>query len=414
MFKSDRWIHAPAGICYLLIALALLLIVGPAVDAGPAIRPSRVDEKRIPKVVRLHGSPYDRGFLHGRELRHEIARMVDLWKKDLRDQSQADPDKLLDKFLAETNFMPAMRKWTPELLEEIRGISMGSGQPYSTMLAYQLVDELWVYIDKGGAHQCSSLGVIRSGTHAAIVAQNVDLPKFLDGSQVVLHIAEDSGHPEQFVFTSAGLIAANGMNNRSIAITCNTLMQLSAAPDGLPVACFVRGVLARTNRADVLDFVKTVKHASGQNYIIGIGDRVYDFEASAGKVAEFRPVPDGSVVYHTNHPLANNDLKPWHQNWMLSLNPGTKSNSEFRFSALATRLRMPAEAIDEQVIKETLQSRDSKDHPLCKSLGDNGEVFSFGATIMTLSEKPYFQVTMGPPDTNGFLRLDFSGARGDH
>ena len=411
MFQIDRWIHAPGMIRDALVASALtLVVVGPAIDAGPTIRP---DGERVPKVVRLCGSPYERGRQHGKELRQEIARKVDLWKKDLQEQSKGDPDRLLQKFLGETNFLPAIRKWTPELLDEIRGIAAGSGQPYPTMLAYQLVDELWVYIDKGDAQHCSSLGVIRSGSHPAFVAQNMDLPKFLDGSQVVLHIAEDSGHPEQLVFTSAGLIAANGMNNRSIAITCNTLIQLSAAPDGLPVACVVRGVLARTSGSEVLDFVKAVKHASGQNYIIGIGDRVYDLEASAGKVAEFRPVPDGSIVYHTNHPLANSDLKPWHQAWMQSLNPGMKSNSEVRLSALATRLRMPASAIGEQVIKETLQSRDSKDHPICRTVGDSGGVFSFGATIMTLSDKPYLQVTMGPPDTNKFLRVEFSSARGN-
>ena len=226
--------------------------------------------------------------------------------------TKKDPDVLLKSFLAETNFEPAIKKWTPELLDEIRGIAEGSGQPYPTMLAYQLVDELWVYLDKSNAHHCSSLGVIRSGSHPAIVAQNMDLENFRDGSQVVLHIAEDPTHPEQFIFTSAGFIATNGMNNRSIGITCNTLMELSASPDGLPVACVVRGVLARTSGAEVLDFIKTVKHASGQNYIIGIGDRVYDFEASANKVVEFRPVADGSVVYHTNHPLANDDWKPWH------------------------------------------------------------------------------------------------------
>ena len=33
-------------------------------------------------------------------------------------------------------------------------------------------------------------------------------------------------------------------------------------------------------------------------------------------------------------------------------------------------------------------------------------------TIMTLSDKPFFQVTMGPPDSNKFLRLEFSQIAG--
>jgi isopenicillin-N N-acyltransferase like protein len=405
----------PAMVCTLSIAFALTFLCGPAINADPAVVARRPAGVRIPKVVRLSGTPYERGLHQGKELRQEISRMVGLWKKDLQNQTNSDPDILLQKFLAKTNFEPAIRKWTPELLDEIRGIAEGSGQTYPTMLAYQLMDELWVFFDKGDAQHCSSLGVIRSGSHPAYIAQNMDLPKFLDGSQVILHIAGESGHPEQFVFTSAGLIAANGMNSRSIAIACNTLMQLNASPEGLPVACIVRGVLAKTSAEEVLTFIKTIKHASGQNYIIGLGDNVYDFEASAGKVAEFRPVPDGSVVYHTNHPLTNDDSKPWHINLINLINPGakTKSNSEVRLNSLAEHLRIPAADINEPVIKRTLESRDSKDHPICRTLADRGEVFSFGAVVMTLSGKPYFQATMGPPDTNRYLRLEFSDIPGD-
>lgn len=140
-----------------------------------------------------------------------------------------------------------------------------------------------------------------------------------------------------------------------------------------------------------------------------MGDRVYDFEPSANKVVEFRPVADGSVVYHTNHPLANDDWKPWHavMKQAMKAEEMNHGNSGVRLSSLAARLRRPASAIDEQVIKETLQSKDSTEYPICRPLAQSG-AFSFGATIMTLSDQPFFQVTMGPPDTNRFLRLDFS------
>jgi hypothetical protein len=406
--------HSANPVLRALVVVALALLSVKAMDSGTSIAARPPDGERLPRVLELSGSPYERGRQHGRELRPEIARMVGLWKKDLQKQSKMDPDAFLEKFFAETDFLPAIKRWTPELLDEIKGIAEGSGQPYQTMLAYQMVDEIWVYFDKANSHHCSSLGVIRSASHPAYIAQNMDLESYRDGSQVVLHIAAGPTTPEQFVFTAAGLIATNGMNNRSIAITTNTLLQLSASPDGLPVACVVRGVLARAQGEDVLSFIKTVKHATGQNYIVGVGDRVYDFEASAHKVVEFRPAPDGSVVYHTNHPLANDDLKPWHQKRMQAMTREEKNqdNSEVRLSSLETRLRKPASAIDEQVVKETLQSKDSIADPICRSLAAGGGWFSFGATIMTLSDKPFFQVTMGPPDTNRFLRLDFSRIAG--
>jgi predicted choloylglycine hydrolase len=363
------------------------------------------------KVLDLTGSPYERGLQHGRRLRTEIGKVVGLWKEDLGKQGKGDPDRLIKRFLAETNFVPAIQKWTPDLLEEVRGIADGAGLPFETMFAFQLVDEMWVYLDQPTSGHCSSMGAAKSGAHPAYVAQNMDLEAFRDGFQVVLHIAASRSLPEQFVFTCAGLIAANGVNNRSITIACNTLLQLSASRDGLPVAFVVRGVLAQTSPEKAVKFMKGVKHASGQNYILGAGDHVFDFEASASKVVEFRPVLDGSIVYHTNHPLANDDLKPWHlaMKQVASLLPegNPQGDSETRLASVEKRIREPASGIDVEVIKETLRSRDSDVHPVCRSRREGDPFFTFGATIMTLSATPSMEVTMGPPDANKFVPLKF-------
>jgi hypothetical protein len=206
-----------------------------------------------------------------------------------------------------------------------------------------------------------------------------------------------------------GLIGASGVNSRSIAIACNTLMQLNASIDGLAVAFIVRGMLAQNSGEDAVKFITSVKHASGQNYIVGTGDRVYDFEASAGKVVEFKPASDGGVVYHTNHPLANDDLKPWHRRAIEALPPELRraGNSEVRLASIRKRMERPAAAIDDRVIADALRSRDSESHPICRSLRPGAGAFTFGAVIMTLSGTPSLQVSMGPPDVNRFVRLEF-------
>src|SRR5437899_1901651 len=155
----------------------------------------------------------------------------------------------------------------------------------------------------------------------------MDLESFRDGFQTMLHIKAEGRRPEQFVFTFAGFIAANGMNSRS---------QLRHCRDGLPVACVIRGTLERTTLNDAIKFLKQVKHASGQNYILGGGDRVGDFECSAGKVVRFTPTSDGSVVYHTNHPLANDDYDAEYADYLRKIDPakGVKGNSEIRFKTI--------------------------------------------------------------------------------
>jgi isopenicillin-N N-acyltransferase-like protein len=364
-------------------------------------------QNRELKVVELSGSPYERGRQHGKQLRLQIAKALELWKEDLRNESKMDPDSVIKRFLAETDFTPAIKKWTPDLLDEVKGIAEGSGQSFETIFASQLGDEMYVFLDKRAATHCSAMGVAKSGGHPAYVAQNMDIEAFWDGFQVVLHIAGNESIPEQFVFTTPGLIGLNGINNRSIAIVCNALMQLRASSDGLPQAFIIRGVLAQTNGNEALKFLRNIKHASGQNYIIGIRDHVYDFEASASKVVEFRTVPDGSVVYHTNHRLVNDDLKPF-----LSAAAGNIVNSETRFASVQRHLAKPASAIDEEVIKETLRSKDSESYPVCRTLKPGAHFFTFGATIMTLSEAPSLEATMGPPDVNPFVGFEFSTVPG--
>jgi hypothetical protein len=388
----------------LLVILAVLLVggllpLGPA----PAAPGSGVEAKRELKVLRLSGSAYERGLQHGRELQPQIARSIALWRDDLHSEYKLDPDTLIGQFLAGTDFKPAIQRWTPDLLDEIRGIADGSGQTFDVIYAYNLPDEIWTFMDRREANRCSAIGVAGATSHPAYVAQNMDLETFRDGFQVVLHITETPAMPEQLIFTSAGMIAPNGMNNRSVALAANTVMELNASSDGLPAAFVVRGVLRQVDGAAALTFVKSVKHASGGNYIIGVGDQVHDFEVSSRKVIEFRPAADGSIVYHTNHRLVNDDVKP-------ALSPAWEqglANSRTRYAALQARLWGRASDIDKRAIENTLRSKDSEQYPVCRPKKPGAFAFTFGATIMTLSDKPSLEVSMGPPDVNPFVHLEF-------
>ena len=150
-------------------------------------------------------------------------------------------------FLKSTDFTPAIERWAPELLGEVRGIAEGADLPFETIFAFQLADEVWVngreVAQRVPVERCSAVGIARSGTCPAIVARNVDVEGFRNGFQTVLHIAAEGGHPEQFVFTFAGYWGANGMNNRSIGICANALPQLRHGREGLPVAFIIRTTL---------------------------------------------------------------------------------------------------------------------------------------------------------------------------
>jgi L-aminopeptidase/D-esterase-like protein len=355
---------------------------------------------RALREITVSGNGYERGLQHGKQLSKEIAEIIAKWKVNTAAALDRDADLVLAEFFEYADFAGAIQKWTPDLYDEVRGIADGSGQDFREVLVLNLLDEFWVFIDNLENHHCSALGVPAIGTRPSYVAQNMDLERYTDGYQVLMRVPGDDQHPEQLILTHPGLIALNGMNAAGVGVCVNTLMQLKASSSGLPVAFVVRELIRKTDEEDILGFIRRVDHASGQNYIIGIRDEVYDFEASANKVVRFNPENPNGTVYHTNHPLVNDDVKPWYAAYDPALSDERQpepGNSHFRLEAVERRMAA-GEAIDDKTIEDTLRSRDHQQHPVCRTNQEGSNAFTFASVIMTLSGSPNLQIVAGPPD----------------
>ncbi len=361
--------------------------------------------KREIREVRLSGSGYALGLQHGKLLKKEIGELVVKMKKNTADNLHKEADQVIKDFIEYAQFTDDIKKYTPELYEEVKGIADGSEQAFNDIMVFNLLDEFWVYIDAISNHHCSGLGVPSVNGSKSYIAQNMDIESYTEGYQILIRLARTDKHPEQFILTHPGAIGFNGMNEAGIGACMNTLMQLKAAPKGLPVAFIVRRILNTTDKNDLLNFIQTVPHASGQNYIIGIKGEVYDFEASANKVVRFDPKNANGTVYHTNHPIVNDDVKEWAKRFdpTLATKP-TNSNSYIRLAAVQNRV-MASPTVNDVLIKETLRSKDDKENPVCRAPKNGG--FTFASVIMTLTGTPYLQVTAGPPDASEYKRFDF-------
>lgn len=372
-------------------------------------------KKEMPVLI-LDGPPRKRGRIYGESMRPKIKEIIALWKDSLHQSRQMHPEAYLSRFVEETNFKPAIQKWTPDLLEETMGLSEGSGIDFDTIYAFQLMDEEWwngsqlLWERKLKDKNCSGLGVLKQNAHPAMQAQNMDLPRITDGFQTILHIKHPNSSLESFVFTFAGFIVANGMNNRPIGICVNILPHLNYSTDGLPVAYVIRGLLERSTHEEAVDFIQNIKHASGQNYIIGGKKKVFDFECSAHSTSRFVPYEGANRVYHTNHPLVNEDQQMYKE-MLRKLPPSEKneriSNSEARFQALERRLMDPDKTITLDTIKEILSSHDHPKYPVCRHKKPEGGGMTFGCVIMILSSSPEYHVAPGPPCMTEFQSFRF-------
>jgi len=367
------------------------------------------EEIRNLREVTLSGSGYELGFQHGKLLKNEIAELVQKWKASTRAQLGRDPDEVLKEFMVYEKFTETIKKWTPELYEEVRGIAVGSGQDFNSIYVFNLMDEFWVYLNNPEKHHCSNVGVPSVDGRTSYVAQNMDIEEFTDGYQTLIRLEQTGHRPEQLMIIHPGLIILNGMNAEGVGVVVNTIMQLNASSSGLPVAFVIRKLLSLTDKTEIIDFITSVNHASGQNYIIGIRGEVFNFEASASKVVEYNPENENGTVYHTNHPIVNNDVKPWFSEFDPTLKADLlplQSNSYIRLASLTRRIARN-DSITDETIKMTLSSKDDSENPVCRPNLNNGSGFTFASVIMTLTGKPNLQVTAGPPSESDYKTYNF-------
>jgi isopenicillin-N N-acyltransferase like protein len=417
IFKMKNKIYVQSFALCMMLITSLLACNAPAADTATTTTKAAVvqpitNKKDVP-VIELSGNGYQRGLQHGKVLKTEIAEVFKKWKNTIQNDTKQNADTVIANFLKATNFEPAIRKWTPEIFDEIKGISESSGQSFQDVFTFQLLDEFWVYFNRLKnieKHHCSDIGVAASDTHPAYVSQNMDLDSYMNGYQILLHIASTPNEPEQYILSCAGLVALNGVNSKGIALCMNTLMDLNASSDGLPVACIVRGVLAQKEGDSALKFLKTVPHASGQNYTLGIIDKVYDFEGSANKVVRFLPDPTNeALVYHTNHALANDDIKPWFEEKHKKILSGElkDNNTVVRFASLKNRLNKSPNTLSDDIIKETLRAKDDPKNPVCRAFEEGKSGFTFSSVIFTLGKNPSVQITNGSPDQSEYVLHTF-------
>lgn len=354
------------------------------------------------RIVRLEGTPYERGLQHGKVLKRDIHALVELWKTDIRQKYKEDADVFIKKFLEHTDYPAAIKKWTPELLEEVRGISDGADVDYDTMFAFQLVDEMWVLGGEilGGDH-CTTIGANKTKSGPAVVSQTLDIPTFYHGFQTLLHIRDRSCDLETFLFTFPGFIAANGLNDRSVAVVVNAVQQLEHSRDGLPVAFVIRGILQKKSFEEAVSFIRTLRFGAPQNFMIGGPERAGSYECSASHVEEFIPFRGADFTYHTNHPLKNLHFTPGVLDAFRSRNirPEDYAFKCRRFEFLQKVLDDNSVEIDVEKLKSIYRDRES--------VINNRS--TFGVTIIVLGKDPVLHISPGRPDETPYQIFSFDG-----
>jgi isopenicillin-N N-acyltransferase like protein len=359
-----------------------------------------MEQKTTIPIIEISGAPRQRGRIHGETLRDRIYEAVESWKYYLRQTSPLSAEQTIESLVEKTGFRTAVRQWAPGLLEEVEGIAEASRMPFNDIFALQLMDEGGWFgkrLSQSQANRCTSLGCGRRGDQPAILAQNLDWINIFTRLDVIFRIQYDNDL-EVLAPSVPGVIATCGLNNHAIGICTNSLWNsLKSSVDGLPVNFIVRRVLEMTKLDEVVQFLKGVPHASGENYMIIDRQTVLNFECSASQVTQFTPYEGADVVYHTNHPLVNQDLI------FPAQAAGTSSHERLKY--LEFRLQSPGKRFSLETAKAILRSHNG---PICAHqsyAGISGETDI--SVIYVMNDPPELLITQGPPCLAEYEQLTF-------
>lgn len=371
-----------------------------------------------PHFVHCRGDARTRGRVHGETLRTVIADTVARWKDDLEKFLGLPFAAYQERLLRETRFREAVARWTPELLDEIAGIGEGAGLDADLAFSWQLMDEHWWYKTRLKderteiAEHCSSFAAAAGPHGPALVGQTLDIPVLKDGAQTVLLQEDPARGWAALVPTQAGMVASNGVNRAGLGVCVNSLSQLAYSATGLPVACVIRGVLARKSLEEASAFLAQIEHATGQNYVLASAHGIANRECALNEARATAGPAQGHhsrYVLHTNHPFANKAFAPGYKNWKPASpaaarkpDDGFTGSSEERFAYL------------EKVFAEKDASWNAdramamfRQPPVCRIPGAERGGFTAMAVVIELSDPPRLHATSGPPVQRAYQAYSF-------
>lgn len=290
-------------------------------------------------LVKVHGSPYQRGQMHGREVGNlirlypdvllEVARLEARW----RALDPAGPAPGREDFLARAmQFLPALKAFAPHLVEEMRGIADGAQLSFAEVLLVNVRAEV---MGLGTADSfCTAFAVGRSATAdgSVLSGQNLDQHPLNRDLLIMLHV-EPSVGPAVLMCSFAGLVGYPGINEHGVSVFQNALSTSTWRGSAMPHYLLKRVLLEQAHVLGCVAVAANARVCSSANYVVTDGD---------GTLRDLEMTPDGmamldadrDIVVHTNHFKSRSLVS---QDALLSTLPDSARRAPRMEALLATR-----------------------------------------------------------------------------
>jgi isopenicillin-N N-acyltransferase-like protein len=253
--------------------------------------------------VHAHGSPSDIGQQVGVMLAPLIARHVDAWMGHVTRETGASRAAIV---ASASSFRAPIQTHAPFLWEELEGLARGARVPIAELLMLQARAEvLRSHRAKPRAEtptlECTTFAVggRRAADGGVLFGQNVDLVPFVEEFGVIVRQSPKDA-PATLLYTSAGLLGHNGLNEAGVGICANFVDDPSGWGDGVPRYLLSRLALRQETAEAALAAAIAVPRAASRNLLIADTSGTFlDAECLRDRVGVIHGADD--MLVHANH-----------------------------------------------------------------------------------------------------------------
>ncbi len=337
-------------------------------------------------VIKLRGTPEERGRQHGRQLKDRIHRTVEFYKNQF-----LIPEK--DILGISRGFQANTRAFCTNLFLEIEALADAAD-----------VDPLWIYALNGRTEllnlnpmECTTIAFKKQG----LMGQNWDWDMEIESLAVILDIEipdieipdiETHTSTRILTMTEPGMIGKIGMNSHGVGVCLNFMSIANYSPGGIPLHVLLRAILESKDLAAARSVITS--HCLGKVCNLLIADKNGQMENIEIAGNEFFSLPVKDRFVHTNHFLTKVDYD-------LKLFP----NSTGRFRR-ASELMDAVSTPSIRAMKKILKDRGDETAPICRKrfshpwLTDDTSITV--ATLIMDFHALDFHITRGNPFDNSF------------
>lgn len=231
-----------------------------------------------------------------------IGRHVAAWVQHVTRETGAGRDEVRE---AAAGFAEPIRQHAPFLWEELEGMARGSGVPIADLLILQARAEVLRARRQAPAPrplpECTTFaaGGRRTEGGRALFGQNVDLIPFVEAFGVIVRQYPKDA-PAMLLYTTAGLLGHNGLNEAGVGVCANFIDDPSGWGDGLPRYLLSRLALREESAARAVKALLEPPRAASRNVLVADDRGVFlDVEALRKDAAVLHGEDD--LLVHANH-----------------------------------------------------------------------------------------------------------------